>query len=244
MSILNDYSERKIKDVCRCAGIFLKYILLKRDGFQTYKEPYISISIIKYIIKEILNCKLPLDNGLIGVPSHFTNTTTKYIREYSGVNNLTIDEDVVEYLWKYINACTSKLKQGTGDNAEIESRLKAYQQLINETDLDIDESFNKSLLYITICLADWLELSAITENEILYSLQILLPEELIKYTNNNYTPSYVSVLWFKNKLQQNNFTYDIKNSLITAFSTLNEIKTLEDEELIQKFNTRTRYFAK
>ena len=120
--VIVDWIETKLRDTCRCIGLFMNYLLIPRDGFKKHTYPTLSLPIVKYVIEEIFNCEGIIDKvGTVSFPEDFLVKTRGYLKEYA-IADMNIKTEVIEYLWKYISVGVSSITDGIDVKKEIANR--------------------------------------------------------------------------------------------------------------------------
>lgn len=253
---IDQWVDDKLRDVCHVIGIFVKYILYPRDDYKTHTTAYINTRIVRYVVEEILNCKiLKLIDDVAYVPKGANMKIEKHLQTYV-IDKFTdvdvvYDPDVVEYLWKYVSVCISKLLQGINrdDNNAVKGRIQSYRNAISSIgDSDINTCFVKSMCYLSVTLSDWLETPSIGELELKNALHIIIPKDL-HYEIESVDKKYDTVL--EKTISDHLFDkYNIKLSssgkeyLSSVFGVLEYTEGMErNSELYYKFNNRVRYFS-
>ena len=138
--VIIDWIDTKIREVCRCIGIFMKYLLISRKGYKTFPRPVLNLPIVTYVIEDILNCaRVSKENIREVYPEDFSIKVRRIIREEFG-KEIQIGSDIIEYLWKYISFGVTNLTEGLN----YEEELKRYKDIrkrryINMNKKEIDE---------------------------------------------------------------------------------------------------------
>ena len=120
--VIVNWIETKLKDICRCIGLFTNYLLIPRDGFIKHLHPVLPLPVVKYVVEEIFNCSIVSSkNEPVSFPDTFSVKVRRYLKEYI-VSEVIIGTEVVEYLWKYISLGVANLTEGINVNKEIEAK--------------------------------------------------------------------------------------------------------------------------
>lgn len=138
--VIVDWIETKLKDVCRCIGLFTNYILLPRNGFIKHSKPYLPLPVVKYVIEDILNCSIVSSNTeTVAFPEQFLKKVRSYLKE-NIVTDVVISSEVVEYIWKYISLGVANLTKDIDINKEIVSKkLRKKADLLDKRKKKIKE---------------------------------------------------------------------------------------------------------
>jgi len=132
---------------------------------------------------------------------------------------------------------------------KIKQRINMYQTYVSMedckkfdySDSDIDNCILQSLIYLTVSVADWLEVESVGDKELLTVLSILLPESLHNKIEEN--PSGGELKKFVSEVRKYGVSARHANIGILTH-TIKNIKDLDptDPEF-EKFNNRIRYFS-
>ena len=120
--VIVDWIETKLRDACRCVGLFMNYILIPRDGFIKHSHPTLLLPIVKYVIEEIFNCSIVSSKSSVEpFPEEFSVKCRKYLRDHIFTPDVIIGTEVIEYLWKYISLGVASLTENINVEKEVEN---------------------------------------------------------------------------------------------------------------------------
>ena len=144
--VIIEWIDVKLREVCRCINIFMNYLLVRRNGYQTFSRPVLHLPIVKYIVEEIFNCVRVSEERMKEVyPEDFSTKARGIIRDGSSYE-IEIGPEIIEYLWKYISFGVANLTDGLNFRDELErfrntqkrlhsmitrEDIKAFKQKIN-----------------------------------------------------------------------------------------------------------------
>lgn len=152
--VIIEWIETKLRDACRCIGLFTNYLLVPRDGFMKHSRPTIPLPVVKYVIEEVLGCGIVSKKiGAVTFPEDFYLKCRKYLKE-SIKGDVIIGSEVIEYLWKYISLGVSSLTEDINVDKEVDTiksrkqreliknkkeALKKFKEKSGENDKEIEE---------------------------------------------------------------------------------------------------------
>lgn len=127
--VIVNWIETKLRDTCRCISLFTNYILIPRYGFIKHTHPTLLLPIVKYVIEEILNCRIVSSKSEhVSFPNDFSVKCKKYLSEDIRTK-ITIGYDTVEYLWKYISIGVASLTEDINLAKEVRSKKSQKKRL-------------------------------------------------------------------------------------------------------------------
>lgn len=125
--VVTEWVDNKLRDACRCIGIFCNYLFVPRSGYIQYtsKIPTIPLPVVKYVIEDLFNCGIVSSyTHLNSYPESFALTTRRFIREFSDTNVIVTDI-VIDYLWRYIQIGVINLTK----NISLRNEIKVIQDV-------------------------------------------------------------------------------------------------------------------
>lgn len=127
--VIIEWIDVKLREVCRCTNIFMNYLLVHRNGYQTFSRPVLHLPIVKYIVEEIFNCVKVSETHMREVyPEDFSTKAREILRNGSSYD-IEIGPEIIEYLWKYISFGVSNLTEGLNFREEL-NRFKTTRKRI------------------------------------------------------------------------------------------------------------------
>lgn len=127
-SIIIDWIDAKLENTCKICIYVCKFLIQKRNypttNVKVYSKPYINIQIVKYVINEILNCKIiPIKYKPNTSPtSDFVNKIFEYL-PLEGVNT-----EIIDYLWTYVSFNIYTLES----RVNVEDIRMKYNKMIDD----------------------------------------------------------------------------------------------------------------
>ncbi len=187
--IESEFLNLKVKQLIGLISLFYAYITVNRSsmGFLTVKdtekdekgriiqkEKIIGISIVKYVLEEVLDChfksKLPVVSPNKLFETRVGNELSKH--------DLKIDEEAISYLWSYFYYGSQSLKEG-GEAASrgcfdflssrVGGKCTGYTGFGDET----ANCVAGALIYLIITLTDWLDISVIGITEVSTAVKMI-----------------------------------------------------------------------
>ena len=167
--VLVDWSNTKLNDVCRSIGLFINYLLLPREGFRKHLKPDIPLPIVKYVIEEIYNCnKLKEYKKSTPYTDRFSNKCKQLLKEYITVD-IVVENDVIEYLWNYIDFGVSSLLEDIevgGISYKIRNLIRLKKKAYNELKEKMSDNENIRINYVKEKIGRFQSLINKIDNEI------------------------------------------------------------------------------
>jgi len=118
--VIIEWVDLKLKEVCRCTGIFINYLLLPRNGYKTESRISIPLPVVNYVIEELFNCKSAINyTPRTLYPEDFAIKTRRLLTKEI-VENVSISSELVECIWKYISFGVENLTEGLDIKSELE----------------------------------------------------------------------------------------------------------------------------
>jgi len=146
--IIIEWVDIKLREVCRCVGIFVNYLLLPRTGYKTETRISIPLPVLNYVIEELFNCKEAIKyNPATMYPEDFAIKTKRLLRQEI-VEDVTISSEFVTSIWKYISFGVENLTEGLDFKSELERarniQKRKYTTLSHEQIKEFKKKINDS----------------------------------------------------------------------------------------------------
>lgn len=160
--VIIGWITEKLQEVCRCIAIFMKYLMIPRNGYIKISHipniesgeirPVLNLPIVIYIIEELFNCvRVSKEKTREVYPEDFAIKVRRLIRiEFQ--NDIDIGPEVVEYLWKYISFGVANLTEGISFKNDLEyfkknrqkSQIRLTQEKIRKVKQRMDNGDKKT----------------------------------------------------------------------------------------------------
>ena len=126
--VIIEWITEKLGEVCRCIGIFTKYLVIPRNGYMKISHPVLNLPIVVYIVEDLFNCaRISKEKTREVYPEDFAIKVRSLIRK-EFQNDIVIGPEVVEYLWKYISFGVANLTEGLSFKKDLEYFKKNRQK--------------------------------------------------------------------------------------------------------------------
>ena len=261
--LLTEWQDDKIQDVCIILGYFTQYLLVERDGYQVPHTTYINLNMIRYVVEDILNCRmLGLKRGVEWVPPEMRTRIESCLKQHTirailnpeprvlkflksdsqkADRDVLYDPDVVEYIYKYISIATDRLLMGVNRShyESVKSVIDGVRAVVSTTGgSDLKDLYTKAITHIAVALSDWIESPVVGETEFRHA-QLILSYDMkyVERGNDNVITGGIR------RLVKYNYNLESRDEDVVV-GLYNTISTqYKDSPVLYRLNNRIRYFA-
>ena len=140
--ILKKWFYTKLDDMLNSIFIFNQYLVIPRPNFAKVNN-IITLPKCKYVIEELYACKIQCEKCIVNIPVDFNN----YVKNYYNKKQCKIEEDSIEYIFKWINSLLVLLTDDKSiDDIKNEiSNVSTRQKLLDIIDKRRNEIQNLKL---------------------------------------------------------------------------------------------------